>query len=83
MCKYLTILNIYKQTFNQNIKSKVFYFALEESATDFWLSFISYYLYEKEEGEFLSIISPGEWKGKFEYIGKFQFLSDGRWQQID
>lgn len=47
LAKYLSVLNIYKQTFNTNIKPKVFYFALEESATDFWLSFISYFLYEK------------------------------------
>lgn len=47
LTKYLTVLNIYKQTFNSNIKAKIFYFALEESATDFWLSFISFYLYEK------------------------------------
>ena len=43
----------------------------------------SYYLYEKDGGEFLSIISPEEWKGKWNYIGKFQFLSDGRWNKID
>lgn len=47
LTKYLTVLNIYKQTFNSNIKPKIFYFALEESATDFWLSFISFFLYEK------------------------------------
>lgn len=46
--KFFTILNIYKQTFGQSaIRPKVFYFALEESATDFWLSFISMFLYEK------------------------------------
>lgn len=47
LTKFLTILNVYKQTYNSNIKPKVFYFALEESETDFWLSFISYFLYEK------------------------------------
>lgn len=47
LCKYLTVLNVYKQTFGTAIKPKVFYFALEESETDFWLSFISYFLYEK------------------------------------
>ena len=42
-----------------------------------------YHLYKKESGEeFLSIISPEEWKSKFEFIGKFKFLSDGRWKQI-
>lgn len=49
LTKYLTILNVYKQTFNSNIKPKIFYFALEESATDFWMSFISFYLYEKHK----------------------------------
>lgn len=45
--KYFTIMNIYKQTFNTSIQPKIFYFALEESATDFWLSFIAMFLYEK------------------------------------
>jgi hypothetical protein len=40
----------------------------------------SYYLYQKEGVEFLSIISPEEWGHKYEYVGKFQFLSDGRWE---
>lgn len=39
----------------------------------------SYYLYQKENEEFLSMISPEEWGNKYNYIGKFQFLSDGRW----
>ena len=38
-----------------------------------------YHLYKKESGEeFLSLISPDQWK-KFEFIGSFKFLSDGRW----
>jgi len=45
--KYMTILNIMKKTQNTNIVPKIFYFALEESATDFWLSFLSMYMYEK------------------------------------
>ena len=45
--KYFTILNIYKRTYKTNVKPKVFYFALEESETDFWMSFISMFLYEK------------------------------------
>lgn len=40
----------------------------------------SYYLYQKETQEFLSIISPEEWRNKYIYIGKFKFLSDGRWE---
>jgi hypothetical protein len=43
----------------------------------------SYYLYSKDNGEFLSIISPQEWGNKYEFIGKFQFLSDGRWIQSE
>jgi hypothetical protein len=42
-----------------------------------------YYLYQKEGVEFLSIISPEEWGNRYEYIGKFQFLSDGRWIQSE
>ena len=42
-----------------------------------------YHLYIKENGEeFLSLISPDQWK-KFEHIGSFQFLSDGRWEQVN
>lgn len=43
--KYMTIVNIYKATRDKEITPKIFYFALEESATDFWLSFISIYLH--------------------------------------
>jgi hypothetical protein len=42
----------------------------------------SYYLYQKETEEFLSIISPEEWRNRYQFIGKFQFLSDGRWIEI-
>lgn len=42
----------------------------------------SYHLYIKDTGEeFLSIISPKEWGNKFDYIGTYEFLSDGRWIQ--
>ena len=41
------------------------------------------YLYSKEDGEFLSIISPNEWNNKYEYIGKYQLQSDGRWINLD
>ncbi len=41
-----------------------------------------YHLYKKESGEeFLSLISPDQWK-KFEFIGSYKFLSDGRWVEI-
>ena len=42
----------------------------------------SYHLYIKENGEFLSLISPKEWSDRFEYVGTFEFLSDGRWIEI-
>jgi len=38
-----------------------------------------YHLYKKESGEeFISLISPDQWK-KFDFIGSYKFLSDGRW----
>jgi hypothetical protein len=43
----------------------------------------SYYLYGSDTGEFLSIISPTEWKNRFEFIGKYQLQSDGRWINLD
>jgi len=39
----------------------------------------TYFLYSDNEKEFLSIISPEEWKSKFELIGKYILQSDGRW----
>ncbi|NDF16873.1 MAG: DUF2452 domain-containing protein [Verrucomicrobia bacterium] len=41
-----------------------------------------YFLYLSKNGEFISIISPEEWNNKFELIGKFQLLSDGRWEEV-
>ena len=43
----------------------------------------SYFLYQKETEEFISMISPEEWGNRYQYIGKFQFLSDGRWIEIE
>jgi sulfur carrier protein ThiS len=44
----------------------------------------SYHLYIKENGEeFLSLISPKEWGDRFDYVGTFEFLSDGRWQIVN
>lgn len=40
----------------------------------------SYYLYEKNGEEFISIISPTEWR--MNYIGVYKLLSDGRWEEI-
>ena len=42
--KYMTVFNVFKQVQNSTLKPKIFYFALEESETDFWLSFISMYI---------------------------------------
>lgn len=44
--KYFTVTNVINRIRNTNIKAKIFYFALEENQTDFWLSFISGYLYQ-------------------------------------
>ena len=43
----------------------------------------TYYLYSNKEGEFLSIISPGEGGHKFQFLGAFIYLSDGRWEESD
>ena len=43
----------------------------------------NYYLYSNGEYEFLSIISPEEWKNKYVFIGKYQLLTDGMWLQIN
>lgn len=43
----------------------------------------NYFLYEKNEEKFISLLSPEEWKNKFVYIGMFQLQSDGRWIQKD
>jgi hypothetical protein len=41
-----------------------------------------YHLYKRESGEeFISLISPNQWD-KFEFIGSYQFLSDGRWVSL-
>jgi hypothetical protein len=44
--KYFTVHNVLNRIQNTNIKAKIFYFALEENQTDFWLSFIASYLYQ-------------------------------------
>lgn len=42
----------------------------------------TYHLYKKESGEeLISLISPDQWN-KFEFIGSYRFLSDGRWEAI-
>ena len=43
----------------------------------------TYYLYENDTCEFLSIISPEEWKFRYDLIGEFQLQTDGRWLQIN
>jgi hypothetical protein len=43
----------------------------------------TYYLYKKQNfEEFLSIISPDEWIHNFEFIGKYQLQTDGRWSEV-
>lgn len=42
----------------------------------------TYYLYKSDTKNYLSIISPDEWNKQSSFIGKFQLLSDGRWQQL-
>lgn len=42
----------------------------------------AYHLYKKEDGEeFLSMIGPDQWN-KFEFMGSYRFMSDGRWQNL-
>lgn len=45
--KYLCVISYLKTALANGLQPKIFYFALEESETDFWLSFVSMYLYEK------------------------------------
>jgi len=45
--KFLTIISLYKFCYQHKLKFKVKYFALEESETDFWLSFIAIILHSK------------------------------------
>lgn len=41
-----------------------------------------YYLYKKDDYRFLSLLTPEEWNFKYEFIGEFQFQTDGRWLKI-
>jgi len=66
--KYLTVHNVLRQTYNKNLKVKIFYFALEENQTDFWLSFICSYLYQ----QFKINISVAQLKS----IGSFKIDSE-------
>lgn len=38
-----------------------------------------YYLYTNNGEDFLSLISPTEWKNKFELVGAYTLQSDGLW----
>lgn len=42
----------------------------------------TYFLYNKANGKFLSMISPDEWNNSPEFIGKFQLQTDGRWTEV-
>lgn len=41
-----------------------------------------YYLYDKGDDMFLSIISPDEWDAAHKFIGAFRFDSGNRWERI-
>lgn len=41
----------------------------------------TYFLYEGEKEEYLSLIAPGQWKKKF--LGAFRLSSEYKWEQID
>ena len=66
--KYFTVHNVLRKTHKSNIKVKIFYFALEENQTDFWLSFISSYLYQ----QYKLNISVAQLKS----VGSFNVTSD-------
>jgi len=71
--KYLCVISYLKTALAAGLTPKIFYFALEESETDFWLSFVSMYLYEK----FGISVSPKELLS----IGKFT-VNDGLMEKI-
>tara|TARA_R110001592_G_scaffold97833_1_gene279862 strand:+ start:1050 stop:1442 length:393 start_codon:yes stop_codon:yes gene_type:complete len=39
-----------------------------------------YYLYTKNTGLFLSLISPDQWN--MDYIGTFKLLNNGKWEKV-
>lgn len=47
LTKFLCVTSIYNFCKTYNIRAKIFYFALEESKEEFWISMISTLLYEK------------------------------------
>lgn len=40
----------------------------------------TYHLYERENGRFLSLISPNEWNKK--YLGSYLLTTDGKWEKV-
>lgn len=63
--KFFAITSVYNfLKLNPDYKVKLWYFALEESIEDFWLSFVSTMLYEKFEIE----LSPAQLKSLGEYL---------------
>lgn len=42
----------------------------------------TYYLYASEEGLFLSMISPEEWRTSPDFIGEFKLTSSYKWEKI-
>lgn len=43
----------------------------------------TYHLYSKEDGLFLSLISPEEWNNAPDFLGSFQLDSQNRWNKVD
>jgi len=67
--KFFTIASIYNFIkLNPSIKVKIFYFALEETIDEFWMSFVSAMLYEKYNIE----LSTAQLKS----LGKFTLSED-------
>jgi len=67
--KFFTIASIYNFIkLNPSVKAKIFYFALEETVEEFWMSFVSAMLYEKYNIE----LSTAQLKS----LGKFTISED-------
>lgn len=75
LAKFLCVTSVYEFVKKQSeIKTKIFYFALEESVENFWLGTISTLLYEK----YSVSLSPNQLKS----LGEFQ-LTDEVLKQVE
>jgi hypothetical protein len=43
----------------------------------------TYYLYSQDEGLYLSLISPEEWRSAPDFVGAFRLSSSFKWEKID